>query len=124
MRLREPAADLAVCAAIASAVRDVSWPPEMAFLGEVGLAGELRAVPQVLGCISAIGSMEWAYSGQWGSGVNGPVVWARGDSGRRKQYSGFFYAFVYMVVWAFVNRVWCNGTSGAGGQSLTKQFRF
>ena len=47
MRLREPAADLAVCAAIASAVRDVPWPPEMAFLGEVGLAGELRAVPQV-----------------------------------------------------------------------------
>jgi hypothetical protein len=60
MRLREPAADLAVCAAIASAVRDVPWPPEMAFLGEVGLAGELRAVPQV--CV-------WA----------GPNVWANGS---------------------------------------------
>lgn len=60
MRLREPAADLAVCAAIASAVRDVPWPPEMAFLGEVGLAGELRAVPQVWYC-------ENVDEGQWGA---------------------------------------------------------
>jgi DNA repair protein RadA/Sms len=42
--LREPGADLALCAALASAVRDVSLPEKCIFLGEVGLAGEVRPV--------------------------------------------------------------------------------
>ncbi|HRV98835.1 MAG TPA: magnesium chelatase domain-containing protein, partial [Aminobacteriaceae bacterium] len=42
--LREPAADLALCAALASAVRDVPLPGNCVFLGEVGLAGEIRPV--------------------------------------------------------------------------------
>jgi len=42
--LREPAADLALCAALASAVRDVPLPADCIFLGEVGLAGEIRPV--------------------------------------------------------------------------------
>ena len=42
--LREPAADLALCAALASAVRDVPLPGDCVFLGEVGLAGEIRPV--------------------------------------------------------------------------------
>ena len=46
MEMGEPAADLSVCAAIASALREIAIPPDWAAFGEVGLAGELRAVPQ------------------------------------------------------------------------------
>ena len=44
LALREPGADLALCAALASAVRDVPLPEKCVFLGEVGLAGEVRPV--------------------------------------------------------------------------------
>jgi DNA repair protein RadA/Sms len=47
MRIDEPAADLAVAVAIASSVRDRPVPADLAFVGEVGLSGELRAVGQV-----------------------------------------------------------------------------
>ncbi len=42
--LSEPAADLAVVAALLSAVRDRPLPEKAVFFGEVGLAGEVRAV--------------------------------------------------------------------------------
>jgi DNA repair protein RadA/Sms len=41
---REPAADLALCAAIASAVKDKPLDARIGFFGEVGLAGEIRPV--------------------------------------------------------------------------------
>ncbi|WP_084514856.1 DNA repair protein RadA [Nocardia acidivorans] len=44
MRLTEPAADLAVALAIASASQDHALRPGMVVLGEVGLAGEVRQV--------------------------------------------------------------------------------
>jgi DNA repair protein RadA/Sms len=44
VRLTEPAADLAVALAVASAAADVPLPPRMVAVGEVGLAGELRPV--------------------------------------------------------------------------------
>ncbi|MBP2475170.1 DNA repair protein RadA/Sms [Crossiella equi] len=44
MRVLEPAADLAVALAVASAARDVALPPTTIALGEVGLAGEVRRV--------------------------------------------------------------------------------
>ena len=44
MRLREPAADLAIALAIASAFRDEAVPAGLVVLGEVGLAGEVRRV--------------------------------------------------------------------------------
>ncbi len=47
LRVDEPAADLAVAAAIASSVRDRPLPADLALIGEVGLSGELRAVPQM-----------------------------------------------------------------------------
>jgi len=47
LRVNEPAADLAVAAAIASSVRDRPLPADLALIGEVGLSGELRAVPQM-----------------------------------------------------------------------------
>ncbi|MPZ71784.1 MAG: DNA repair protein RadA [Nitriliruptorales bacterium] len=46
VRLTEPAVDLALCTAIASARRDVPVLPGRIVLGEVGLAGELRLVAQ------------------------------------------------------------------------------
>jgi len=46
LSLSEPAADLALCAAVASSVRDTCIPADWAVLGEVGLAGEIRAVSQ------------------------------------------------------------------------------
>ncbi|MGB3369408.1 MAG: DNA repair protein RadA [Rhodococcus sp. (in: high G+C Gram-positive bacteria)] len=44
MKTSEPAADLALAAAVASAVTDVPVPPGFVILGEVGLAGEVRRV--------------------------------------------------------------------------------
>ena len=45
IRLTEPAADLAILAAMASSLADVPLPPDAIWLGEVGLVGEIRAVP-------------------------------------------------------------------------------
>jgi DNA repair protein RadA/Sms len=43
-QVSEPAADLAIVAALLSAFRDRPLPSEAVFFGEVGLAGEVRAV--------------------------------------------------------------------------------
>ncbi|HEU5471795.1 MAG TPA: DNA repair protein RadA [Actinophytocola sp.] len=47
MRIIEPAADLAVALAVASAAKDFALPPDLVVLGEVGLAGEVRRVAGV-----------------------------------------------------------------------------
>jgi DNA repair protein RadA/Sms len=47
LQIEEPAADLAIAAALASSVRDRAIPADVAVVGEVGLSGELRAVPQL-----------------------------------------------------------------------------
>jgi len=47
MQVKEPAADLALAAAIASSARDRPLPPDLALIGEVGLSGELRRVPNL-----------------------------------------------------------------------------
>ncbi len=47
LRLNEPAADLAFCMAVASSYVDRPVPAEWAVMGEVGLAGEVRAIPQL-----------------------------------------------------------------------------
>jgi DNA repair protein RadA/Sms len=44
VQLREPAADLSLALAIASAVTDRPLPTDLVAIGEVGLAGEVRAV--------------------------------------------------------------------------------
>ncbi len=46
LELSEPAADLALCAAVASSLKDMAVGAEVAVMGEVGLAGEIRTVPQ------------------------------------------------------------------------------
>lgn len=45
-RVEEPAADLGVAVALASSFREVAVRPGTAVAGEVGLAGEVRAVPR------------------------------------------------------------------------------
>ncbi|MGD8860148.1 MAG: DNA repair protein RadA [Myxococcales bacterium] len=45
-RVDEPAVDLAVCAAVVSALRERPVAQDLICFGEVGLAGELRAVPR------------------------------------------------------------------------------
>lgn len=47
LQITEPAADLGVALAIASSVKDKPIYADMAFFGEVGLSGELRAVSQL-----------------------------------------------------------------------------
>jgi len=46
LRVMEPAADLAVAAALASAAAGQPTSPGMVYFGEVGLSGEVRQVPQ------------------------------------------------------------------------------
>jgi len=47
LRVREPAADLALALAIASSHRDKPVPGDLVALGEIGLSGELRSVSQL-----------------------------------------------------------------------------
>ena len=47
LKISEPAADLAVAAAIASSVRDVPVKADTILIGEVGLSGELRMVSRL-----------------------------------------------------------------------------
>ncbi len=44
LRIAEPAADLAVAAAVLSSLHNVPTPPDAVFFGEVGLSGEVRPV--------------------------------------------------------------------------------
>ncbi len=46
LRVQEPAADLAVAAALLSAITSIPVPKEAVVFGEIGLAGEVRAVGQ------------------------------------------------------------------------------
>jgi DNA repair protein RadA/Sms len=48
MRVDEPAADLAIVAAVASSLRNRPLPADVVVFGEVGLAGEVRAASQAV----------------------------------------------------------------------------
>lgn len=47
IKIEDPAADMGVALAIYSAFREQLFIPEVVMIGEVGLAGEIRSVPQV-----------------------------------------------------------------------------
>jgi len=47
MKITEPAADLAVCMAIASAAKEMSLKEDLVVFGEVGLSGEVRRVSAI-----------------------------------------------------------------------------
>ena len=52
LKINEPSADLAVCAAILSSYYDKPIPYTKAYTGEVGLTGEVRSVPNIQGRIN------------------------------------------------------------------------
>ena len=57
LRLREPSADLAIAAALASAVWDQPVPRGVAFLGEVALSGAVRPVQQAPRRLAELGRL-------------------------------------------------------------------
>jgi len=52
IKLDEPAADLAVCLALASGAKDKPLTEDILFFGEVGLAGEIRGVSHAVQRVS------------------------------------------------------------------------
>ncbi|MEI6831685.1 MAG: DNA repair protein RadA [Candidatus Omnitrophota bacterium] len=48
IKIEDPAADLAVCAVVASSFKEKVVMPKTVVLGEVGLSGEIRSISQVL----------------------------------------------------------------------------
>lgn len=46
LRVREPALDLGIMAALSSSFRNMSISPDVCVMGEVGLSGEVRSVPR------------------------------------------------------------------------------
>ncbi|HJM82904.1 MAG TPA: DNA repair protein RadA [Nitrospinota bacterium] len=46
-RIDEPAVDLAIIASVVSSFRDINIDPFTVILGEVGLGGEIRSIPQI-----------------------------------------------------------------------------
>ena len=47
VKIKETAADLAVCAAILSSVKDKALPMKGVLIGELGLSGEVRSVTRI-----------------------------------------------------------------------------
>jgi DNA repair protein RadA/Sms len=67
IRLTEPASDLAVCMAIASAAKGMQLQQNVVVFGEIGLSGELRHVPQIAKRIAEANKLGF-------DGAVGPVV--------------------------------------------------
>ncbi len=62
MEADEPAADLAVVLAVASAIQNKTLPQGLAAFGEVGLAGEVRGVPQTKKRLEEIKKLGFTYA--------------------------------------------------------------
>jgi DNA repair protein RadA/Sms len=62
VRVQEPAADLAVLVAVASAMRDRSLRPDLVVFGEVGLGGEVRGVPRLEARLREAARMGFRYA--------------------------------------------------------------
>jgi DNA repair protein RadA/Sms len=60
LRVAEPAADLAVAAAIVSAASDRPTRPDIVYFGEVGLSGEVRQVAQAEARLKEAGKLGFA----------------------------------------------------------------
>jgi len=85
-RVQEPAGDLAMALAVASAAQGLVVPPELIAIGEIGLAGELRRVPEVDRRVSEAQRIGFTYAivpvGPDGAGprhVDGMEVFAAPD---------------------------------------------
>ena len=73
LRVQEPAADLAVAAAIISSELGRAAPPSTVFFGEVGLAGEVRAVGHVEARLKEAGKLGFSRAIMPGSGKDWPL---------------------------------------------------
>ena len=60
LRINEPAADLAVAAALLSSANDVPVEADLVVFGEIGLSGEVRAVNQMEGRLKEAGKLGFA----------------------------------------------------------------
>lgn len=60
-KISEPSADLAAVMALASAAQDKPLPRKLAVFGEVGLAGEVRAVPGIRQRIAEVGRLGFTH---------------------------------------------------------------
>ncbi|MCB8880320.1 DNA repair protein RadA [Acidisoma cellulosilytica] len=77
LRITEPAADLAVAAAIASAAAGQPTDPSLAFFGEIGLSGEVRQVAQAearLKEMAKLGFTSAAMPRRLGGGTRRPIA--------------------------------------------------
>ena len=63
LRIGEPAADLAVAAALVSAATDRPVPAEAVVFGEIGLSGEIRAVSQAAARLKEAAKL--GFTGAW-----------------------------------------------------------
>ena len=73
MRITEPAADLPLALALASARRDVALPGALVSFGEIGLAGEIRAVPHASARVSEASRLGLTMIAAASGGDSGPV---------------------------------------------------
>lgn len=78
LRLDEPAADFGICLALISSLKDAPLPDKLCAIGEVGLAGEMRAVPNLDVRISEAVRL----------GFDRIIVPKRGFDAKRHQYDG------------------------------------
>ena len=62
LKISEPAADLAVAAALVSALTGVPVPADMVVCGEIGLSGEVRAVSQLDQRLKEAGKLGFAHA--------------------------------------------------------------
>lgn len=62
IKLQDPAADLAVCMAIASAAKEMQLDPTAVVFGEVGLSGEIRSVGSVERRLNEAKKLGFAYA--------------------------------------------------------------
>ena len=73
LRISEPAADLAVAAAVVSSLADEPVPPDMAVFGEIGLGGEVRPWASARrDCVkqpSSASAARWCRRGRAGPGL-------------------------------------------------------
>lgn len=83
VRLTEPSVDLAVGLAVASAIADLSVPPDLVAIGEVGLAGEIRRVSGIQRRLAEAERMGFRRAiVPAGSGIAGDGSKARSDGSR------------------------------------------
>ena len=60
LKIKDPANDLAICVALASALKNIAWDPQSVVVGEVGLAGEVRRISHLTERLKEIERLRFA----------------------------------------------------------------